>query len=634
MPPIHPCSFKGKSIATRSGLTDSESSDSPLVGRPRMIMLRGMENPRPPTGDDLAELNDNEQASDHASPSEMEREAENRSAQVTNSVEEADLVDNEKNPSEKEMDFRLADFLPMRWTGTDFEFVEEIDPEKERHFCARKNHKWENHLPTRFSFKSLRKLIFQTDPPAGFTFLIPASHQRPWTPPIGYACVYESWFNNCRIWWPLPEFLTTYCSRRKIALVFFYGKMVPKYNVIIGKPTKVNFWNRSYFYVKINEASFEDPSVILNGYFNANIDRLGKWVQGCSDSFQEQVEAIRTLSHQHWPDISEALIQAALNIIIRGTPSHGQKGSSSENKLAKRRRISQSDEGAPNANPRPSPSPKSPAREHLGDGVGSRDLSPRLNEKPSPARNSPVEPVDGTKMVVTTGEPQGEHLWDPSLEEKLQEEELQEEELQGLDPASQGNEVVEYPHLIDFNYQHIEVPFVGDHEAPTCLFRQIKLRSKGMPELDELSQRVDQLLAENDQAMEMDEIEKSRGELLSKEIEEMKAQKEVLDSRLRMLEQEKIKADSKFETKTKRLRESREHKVRKERLRVEATMRQQVMPVYEKMRKYLEEQPVIQNKLFLYSQDKGSEKVIEASEINLQSTGLYEHGSNLIIFSP
>ncbi|KAF8071397.1 hypothetical protein N665_1129s0007 [Sinapis alba] len=247
----------------------------------------------------------------------------------------------------------------MRWMGTDFEFDEQIDPEQERCFSVKKNQKWENHLPTKSTFKSVRRLILQTSPPAGFSFLIPANHQRPWTPRAGYACVYKYWFNNCSLRWPLPEFLTTYCSRQKIALGqytangirilvtltvlaaqlgikmsvhlfeelttpsitlktwFFYGKMVPKYNVITGKPSKVNFWNQPYFYVKINEASFEDPLEILNGYFNANIDRLSKWSQGGSQSFLEEVEAIRTLSHQHWPDISKSRIQAALNRINR-----------------------------------------------------------------------------------------------------------------------------------------------------------------------------------------------------------------------------------------------------------------------------------------------------------------------------
>ncbi|KAF8099304.1 hypothetical protein N665_0246s0006 [Sinapis alba] len=244
------------------------------------------------------------------------KETKLRSTPIVNPGADAGSVDKDKASAEMEISLALADLLPMRWTGNDFEFDEEIDPEQERRLSVKKNQKWENLFPTRSTFKSIRRLTLQTSPPAGFSFLIPADHQRPWTPPVGYACVYESWFNNCSLWWPLPEFLMTYYSRRKIALGqytaneirilvtltvlaaelgikmsvrlfeelttpsitaktgFFYGKMVPKYNVITGKPSKVNFWNRVYFYVKINEASFEDLSVLLNGYFNANIGMI------------------------------------------------------------------------------------------------------------------------------------------------------------------------------------------------------------------------------------------------------------------------------------------------------------------------------------------------------------------------
>ncbi|KAF8108359.1 hypothetical protein N665_0110s0001 [Sinapis alba] len=580
MSPIRRCSSKGKSIAIASGSMGSESLGSPLVGRPRAITLGGMEGLRFPTGADLAELNNQECSVVHFS------------INLENRV--------------------------MDWT--DFEIAEEIDPEKVHRFSFKKNQKWENHLPTRSSFKS---------------------HQRPWTPPVGYACVYESCFNNCRLWGPLPELLTIYCSRRKIALVrlfeeittpsitakirFFYRKMVPKYNVLTGKPSKVNHWNQPYFYVKINEASFKDPVVILNGYFNANIDIFGKWDQSCSDSFWEQVEAIRTLSHQHWPDISEIRIQAALNIIKRrkkmgkfnlaslpsyaasiGTPPAGQEGSSSGTKFTERRKTSHSDEGALNL--------------------------PEENWGSSP-------------------------------------------------PASQDDEVVEYPHLVNFRDF-----FCWRSLAPTRLFHQIKLKSKGMPELDELSQRgrywyyeamikvhkeklalkskslkkkkkekvklkgkwdmykekVGQITTEKDQAMEMAEMEKSRGELLFKDLEEIKAQKEMLESCLRELDQKKVEADSKFEKTTKRLRESREH---------------EMMLIYEKMRQYLDEQPAIQSKLILYSPAKGAKEGLEkiqafgmsidevleqlnamevtnSSEINLQPLGLDEHGSNLQTFSP
>ncbi|KAF8102764.1 hypothetical protein N665_0195s0001 [Sinapis alba] len=742
MSPIRRCSLKGKSIATVSDSTDSESSDSQLVGRPRVIMLGGMD-PRPTTCDDFTELNDEEQsvvhfsmeledreASGHTPLDKASREAENM--QATNSGEDADLVDKDKNLTEKETDFRLADFLPMRWTGTNFEFEEEINLDKEQRFSVKKNQKWENHLPMRSSFKSVRKLVLQTSPPAGFSFLIPASHQRPWTPPVGYACVYESCSrqytaNGIRIMVTLTvldaelgikmsvrlfEELTTPSITAKTG--FFYGKMVPKYNVINGKPSKVNFWNQSYFYVKINEASFEDPS----------------WAQGCSDSFQEQVEAIGTLSHQHPPDISEARIQAALNRIIQaetavetpssrtrtqrtgtlnlfslpsyansiGTPSHGQEGSSGGGRTAKRRRASNPDEEALNVSPRRSPLPEELVGEHLTNEVGSREWSPE--------RNSPPKPFNETEIVVATEEPTDERLVNPLMESELPEKEPQEDEFQGLDPASHDDEVVEYPHVIEFLYQHTEVPFVGDHEAPARLFRQIKLKKKGMPELDELSQGVryremtragdiffrntnlmvrdyeakikakeeklaektrplkrkrrrtpnqdGNLMAEKKKAVEMAETEKSWGELLSKELEELKAQKDILDSRLRRLEQEKVEAESKFETATRRLRESQEHELRKERLHVEAALRQHVVHVYEKLvlcsqakgareglekiqalgmsiDEVLEQLRADENR---YSDELNEMEVIEASEINLQPIGLDEHGSNLSVFSP
>ncbi|KAF8100611.1 hypothetical protein N665_0220s0015 [Sinapis alba] len=277
--PLRRCSLKGKAVATGS---DSESSGSQLIRRPRTIMLGGMDDPRPTTAD-LALLDDSErdivrysieledrEASGHAPADDVEQDVEPESDRPVTPSADIDSSNKDKSSAEK-ISFALADFLPMRWTGTDFD---------------------------------VRRLIFQTNPPAGFSFLIPAEHQRPWTPPAGYATVYETWFTNCSLWWPFLEFLTTYCNRWKIALGqytangirimvtltvlaaelgitmsvrlfeelttpsitgrtgFFYGKMVPKYNVITGKPSKVNFWNHRYFYVKINEASFEDPSIV------------------------------------------------------------------------------------------------------------------------------------------------------------------------------------------------------------------------------------------------------------------------------------------------------------------------------------------------------------------------------------
>ncbi|KAF8108590.1 hypothetical protein N665_0107s0012 [Sinapis alba] len=719
--PIRRCSQKGKAVATDS---ESESTGSPLIRRPRAITLGGMDNPRP-TSADLASL-------DFA-----ERDIQLTEIQAEGPIDGGlDSVVKEKTSAEKEVDFALADFLPMKWNGTVFEFDEEIDPDQERTLSTKKKQNWANHLPTKSSFKSVRRLIFQTNPPAGFSFLIPADHQRPWTPPSGYACVYESWFVNSSLWWPLPEFLTTYCNRRKIALGkytangirilvtltvlaaelgikmsvrlfeelttpsitaktgFFYGKMVPKYNVITGKPSKVNFWNHRYFYVKINEASFEDPTIILNGYFNSNINRISKWSQGGSESFLEEVEAIRTLSHQHWPDISEARIQAALKRINRAEiPTEASI------------HLRQRPMGKLNLSALPSYADTIGTPEH---GMGSTDVGRPIPEErrgddqgeQHPSAEMPAESAD----MAITKMPMTEHPSQPPPEDAVQG-----SQLEGRVQVTHGEEV-EYPHVIDFKYRSIDVPFIEDHEAPARLFRQIKLKKRGMLQLDQLHQdsryremtRAGAMFFGNANLMVRDyeaklkaqeasltaktgslkkkrkeiaeegncraELARSRNELLSAEIEALKAQKDLLDSRCLSLEQEKSELSANFEATTKRLRESREHEVKKERLRVESVLRQRVIPTYEKMGQFLGEQPEIQSRLALYSQAKGTREglekiqsqglamdevlqkakideahfleelqkmeVVDADEIDLHPISLDEHGSNMMAFSP
>ncbi|KAF8114140.1 hypothetical protein N665_0041s0029 [Sinapis alba] len=775
--PIRRCSLKGKAIATSS---DSDNGSSPRLLGPRAITLGGM-IPRQ-TSEDLAALNENERGVVQFSLGLEDRDASGRAAiddveEVLpgSQPEELSSVTEDEAAAEKEINLRLSDLLPIRWTGTDFEFDEEIDPEQERRLSVKKNQRWENHFPTRSSFKSVRRLILQTNPPAGFSFLIPADHQKPWTPPAGYACVYESWFTSCSLWWPLPEFLTTYCHRRRIALGqytangirilvtltvlaaelgismsvhlfeelttpsitaktgFFYGKMVPKYNVITGKPSKVNFWNRAYFYVKINDASFEDPSIVLNGYFNANIDRLSKWSQGGTQSFLEEVEAIRTLSHQHWPDISEARIQAALKRLSRatdsspyrnpimgkvnlsslpsyadtiGTPIHGG-GSSDSGRPVKRRRPTNTEE---------SPNRSGPTRLSLNEGLvesandASQHQGPFREELPVLSSTVPTDVVTADEMLP------GEHPVIP------QETEVQDTQVAEIDAANR-EETVGYPHVLDFRYQHTSVPFVEDSEAPARLFRKIQLKKKGMPELEELSQSnryremtragaiffgsanlmvrdyeaklkaQDEKIASKTGALKKKRREIAElaykcntyeeqigtltaekvaavenAEILSKELEELKALNGGLENRCRNLEQENLEILSRFETTTRRLRESREHEVRKERLRVDSVLKNQIAPTYEKMRQFIEEQPSIQSKLALFSQAKGIREslekihsqglsmeeilqqarddemryhreiqemeVVEASKIDLSLIGIDEHDSNMAILFP
>ncbi|KAF8084979.1 hypothetical protein N665_0690s0001 [Sinapis alba] len=660
--PIRRCSLKGKAIATAS---DSDNGSSPRLLGPRAITLGGM-IPRP-TSEDLAVLNKNERDVVQFSLDLEDRDASGQAAVddaaeevlPSSQPEEFPPSSKDKTAAEKEISLHLADLLPMRWTGTDFEFDEEIDPEQEPRLSIKKNQRWENHFPTRSTFKSVRRLILQTNPPAGFSFLIPADHQRPWTPPAGYACVYESWFTSCSLWWPLLEFLTTYCHRRRIALDQYTANGIRILVTLTVLAAKLG--------ISMSVRLFEELTTP---------NRLSKWSQGGTQSFLEEVEAIRTLSHQHWPDISEARIQAGLKRLSRatdsspyrnprmgkinlaslpsyadtiGTPVHGG-GSPDTGRPVKRRRPTSAEE---------SPDRSGPTRSSLNDGPteNTDDISQHqgLLREELPL----LSPAVSMGAVTADEMPHGEQ---PVIPQEIEVHDAQAVEAD----ATNREEVVGYPHVLDFRYQHTSFPFVEDSEAPTRLFRQIQLKKKGMPELEELSQgnryremtRAGAIFFGSANLMVRDyeaklkaqdekitsktgALKKKRREIaelaykcgsyeeqigtltvervsavenaeaLSKELEELKALKSGLETRCRNLEQENAEILSRFETTTKRLRESREHEVRKEGLRVDSVLKNQIGPTYEKMRQFIEEQPSIQSKLALFSQAKGIRESLE-----------------------
>ncbi|KAF8054085.1 hypothetical protein N665_1351s0001 [Sinapis alba] len=135
----------------------------------------------------------------------------------------------------------------------------------------------------------------------GVTLIIPRADQRPWSPPIGYHCVYESFIGeDSKLWLPIPRLITSYCSRRNIAISqlmsgavrIAVGLMVmaakidlsmsvrvfkeitqtqPKLNglfavqtrsglhILTGHPMKTRCWQRHYFYIKAEGTAFEEP---------------------------------------------------------------------------------------------------------------------------------------------------------------------------------------------------------------------------------------------------------------------------------------------------------------------------------------------------------------------------------------
>lgn len=160
---------------------------------------------------------------------------------------------------------------------------------------------WNNVEETRSTPSSMKTLLREYRG-TRVTLLIPLKHQRPWSPPFRFQCVYESYFQkDTRLWFPIPRLITSYARRRNAAMSQILNgsyrlavalmvmaakndvslsvrafeeltsiqtmndglwsiKMRPSYNIVTGYPSKTADWQRHYFYIKSDDAAFEDPS--------------------------------------------------------------------------------------------------------------------------------------------------------------------------------------------------------------------------------------------------------------------------------------------------------------------------------------------------------------------------------------
>ena len=94
-------------------------------------------------------------------------------------------------PSEKER----GPFCLIRYcSGDDFKELPNLDPDLE-HPTIVECQLWRNSRSSWSSVTRVKALLRECGVP-GMTFLITRDEQRPWAPPIGYQCVYESYFRK------------------------------------------------------------------------------------------------------------------------------------------------------------------------------------------------------------------------------------------------------------------------------------------------------------------------------------------------------------------------------------------------------------------------------------------------------
>ncbi|XP_013658665.1 meiosis-specific protein ASY2-like [Brassica napus] len=225
-----------------------------------------------------------------------------------------------------------------------FEELPQLHPDSLRSaFVAGQD--WDGVDETKSNLGSVKKVL-RAKNATGVTFLIPTKEQRPWSPPIGYQTVYESYFqDDTSCWFPIPRLITAYARRRDLAISQLLNgslrlavtlsvlaeqidmpmsvrsfeemtsitdmkdgtysvKMRPNYNVCAGHPNKTQNWQRSYFFLKSDNSAFEEPP---------REDYRVLWNRSCvghptspvyPEDFLKSVRAVALLRIYRWSEIT------------------------------------------------------------------------------------------------------------------------------------------------------------------------------------------------------------------------------------------------------------------------------------------------------------------------------------------
>ncbi|KFK43465.1 hypothetical protein AALP_AA1G128700 [Arabis alpina] len=162
------------------------------------------------------------------------------------------------------------------------------------------------------TYDSLEKLRGDDDW-SGIDIRIPRPHERPWTPPEGFMCLYESYFNHGGMWFPIPRLALEYCEVRRVApsqltcasyrnicaiLTMaaelgrsvnlaqleemvgiaksgkcgrFYASMRSGNMILVRVSSRIERCKNKYFYVRINRSSVGDFAGVISARWNSRI---------------------------------------------------------------------------------------------------------------------------------------------------------------------------------------------------------------------------------------------------------------------------------------------------------------------------------------------------------------------------
>ncbi|XP_013607697.1 PREDICTED: uncharacterized protein LOC106314364 [Brassica oleracea var. oleracea] len=164
----------------------------------------------------------------------------------------------------------------------------------------------------------------------GATFLIPSASQRPWSLPVGYQCVYESYFrDDMKLWFPIPRLVTAYTRHRDAAISQFLNGSwrITVALMVMAAEIDTSLSVRT-FEELTSVSSLEDGLLSIKMRPSYNViggilirRSIGRADHPTSREYPEEflanARAIARLAQEHWGNISWERVHRSIDRISR-----------------------------------------------------------------------------------------------------------------------------------------------------------------------------------------------------------------------------------------------------------------------------------------------------------------------------
>ncbi|KFK22787.1 hypothetical protein AALP_AAs69847U000300 [Arabis alpina] len=195
---------------------------------------------------------------------------------------------------------------------------------------------------------------------SGVDIRIPRPHERPWSPPEGFLCLYECYFNHGGMWFPIPKLALEYCEARRVApsqltcasyrnicaiLTMaaelgrsvnlaqleemveiaksgdcgrFYASMRSGCMILTGVSSRIERWKNKYFFVRINKYVIGDFNGVIHAGWSSRIGRKLQVLEPVPKGAFSLIAELKKLGQQKWGDFIEQRIRRCRRRVTTG----------------------------------------------------------------------------------------------------------------------------------------------------------------------------------------------------------------------------------------------------------------------------------------------------------------------------